>query len=225
MVRSVVFCFLSFILACGGSVTDGTQTTTTTTVVTPDDIAVEVTALAGDVDVANATVKVRLGQEVLAGELYSEYVKSPFAYDRNDGPFTGDLSVGVFLDGYYSVEETVSYDEIAAASDHVTVEIPLARDLRGSDWSCLQQWIVDGVPTDPKETEVGAVELEKSEDGPWFTMQIVMWGQVFSIIGDTIYGEKDIVIYSGVAESNDDFNVFREAKEKPNNGAQFVCTR
>ncbi|MCR4278394.1 MAG: hypothetical protein NUV81_00630 [bacterium] len=134
--------------------------------------------------------------------------------------------VQIYADGYFSSDgEQRTVADIRNQEPEYFTEILHARALDGSDWSCLQQGVVNGQPTETKMTLEGAVEITFDNVNQDFELHLVMWEERVRILGDTISGEKELVFYSGDANSTSEFSFLRAAKDDPNDGFQFVCTR
>lgn len=229
MLERMMFLVLFLIItACGGSTRIApveTGTTTDSTVTEPDGVAIIVVPHAGEVDVADAIVSISISGAVQAEMAYSEYEKAPFVYDRNLGAPKSLILVSLTLENYLSYDAMVLYSEIEAAESELMVDMPLARDLRGDDWTCTARWIVDGEPTGEEEPRDGAISLSLNKPCNCMELTLDMWSEIMDFVGDTVFGEYYPVIYIGTATSNDDVTILRAVKDDQDNGLQFECHR
>jgi len=226
MFLALFFCAVS----CGGTTetvqSDPVTTTTATTSTTePDGVAIVIVPHAGEVDMSDALVRISIADAVLSEAAYGEYKKSPFIYDRNLGAPKNLMVVSLQLEDYLSYDIMVSANEIMDAESELAVDVPLARDLRGDDWTCTARWIVDGEPTGEEEPRDGTISMSLDEPENCLDLSLDMWFETMQIVGDEVFGEQYLVVYIGSAASNDDVTVLRAVKDDQDNGLEFECHR
>ena len=134
-------------------------------------------------------------------------------------------SINIFVDEYISIGETRVIGDIKNSDPAYSTEVLHARALDGDDWSCLQQGVVNGQPTETKMSLDGTVTVTYDETARDFELYLHMWEERVRFLGDTISGEKDIVTYKGQSDSTKAFHFLRAANDDPQTGFQFVCTR